>query len=102
MRQKKRIRRPAQRIARSLAEAAHPRANGNSRPGALPKAALRRGKARRGRPQIGKGAAVICVSIERGLLEQTDRLAARLGVPRTALIARGLRALLEREIAVRF
>jgi hypothetical protein len=53
---------------------------------------------RRGRPPVGKGVQVICVSIERGLLHETDRLARKLGVPRTTLIARGLRALLDQEV----
>ena len=79
-----------------------PAVNLTTRPGAPQQAALRRTRPRRGRPQVGKGAAVICVSIERGLLQETDRLAEKLGVPRTALIARGLRALLSREIPVQF
>ena len=43
---------------------------------------------------------VISVSIEQGLLEETDRLAKRLKVRRTKLISRGLRAVLEKEVTI--
>ena len=60
-----------------------------------PEARARLEKAkRRGRPPKGAGAKVISVSVERGLLERTDSLAKRLKIPRAALIARGLRAVL--------
>ncbi len=49
---------------------------------------------RRGRPRKGKGAQVISVSVERGLLEKSDRLAKKLGISRAELIARGLEATL--------
>jgi hypothetical protein len=51
-------------------------------------------KRKRGRPKVGRGAEVISVSVERELLARADRLAARLAIPRAALIARGLRAAL--------
>ncbi|MBI4701312.1 MAG: hypothetical protein HY744_09160 [Deltaproteobacteria bacterium] len=51
-------------------------------------------RARRGRPRKGKGAKVVCVSIESNLLARSDALAARLGIGRAALVARGLRAVL--------
>lgn len=54
-------------------------------------------KKKRGRPQIGKGAKVIAVSLERGLLAQCDRLAKKKGVSRAQLISRGLKAILGRE-----
>jgi hypothetical protein len=47
-----------------------------------------------GRPTIGKGHRVISVSIEQGLLESIDLLAARMKISRASLIARGLRSVL--------
>jgi hypothetical protein len=43
-----------------------------------------------GRPRTGQGAQVISVSVEKGLLKRSDRLAKRLGLTRAALIARSL------------
>jgi metal-responsive CopG/Arc/MetJ family transcriptional regulator len=40
---------------------------------------------------------VISVSIEKGLLKQSDGLARRLGISRARLVARGLRAVLAAE-----
>jgi hypothetical protein len=56
-------------------------------------------KARRkpGRPTEGKGAHVISVSVERELLERSDRLAKDLGITRARLVARGLKAVLAAE-----
>lgn len=54
-----------------------------------------RAKRAPGRPRIGKGAKVISVSLEQGLLQKSDRLAKKLGVTRAALISRGLRLLLD-------
>jgi hypothetical protein len=48
-----------------------------------------------GRPKKGAGVKVISLSVERGLLAQSDALAARLGISRAALVERGLRAVLE-------
>ena len=48
-----------------------------------------------GRPKVGKGVQVISVSIEKGLLSRADRLARKLQLPRTQLIALGLEALLD-------
>ncbi len=62
------------------------------------RARLQRARKKRGRPKIGKGVKVISVSIERGLLEKTDRLAKKLNVRRTELISRGLRAVLDNEV----
>jgi len=62
-------------------------------------AAKRWGLVRRkpGRPRRGKGAKVICVSVERELLSRSDNLAKHLGLSRAALIERGLRAVLAAE-----
>ncbi len=51
-------------------------------------------KAKRGRPREGEGAKVISVSIERGLLERSDKLAKKMRISRARLVARGLRAVL--------
>jgi len=61
-----------------------------------PKMAARWEQAKRkpGRPRVGKGVDVISVSVEKGLLARSDALARRLKVRRSALIARGLRAVL--------
>ncbi len=45
---------------------------------------------RMGRPTIGKGAKIISVSVERGLLKQADALAKEEGVSRAQIFARGL------------
>lgn len=58
------------------------------------KARWRQAKARRGRPQKGQGAKIISVSVEKGLLTRSDRLAKQLGITRAELIARGLAATL--------
>lgn len=57
----------------------------------------RRAKGKPGRPRQGQGAKVISVSLEKELLAQADRLAARKKVSRASLIARGLRAVLKAE-----
>ena len=64
------------------------------------RAKLQRAKRKRGRPKVGKGVKVISVSIEQGLLEETDRLAKRLKVHRAKLVSRGLRAVLDREVTI--
>ena len=56
-----------------------------------------RATARRGRPPVGQGAGRVLVSIERGLLQQTDALAKRRKVNRSQLIADALRRELSRE-----
>ncbi len=50
---------------------------------------------KRGRPRIGGGSKTIRVTVEAGLLAETDRLAKKLHVPRAVLIARGPRRLVE-------
>jgi hypothetical protein len=59
------------------------------------KAAHRRAANRaRGRPRIGKGAAKLYISMERGLLKNADSFARKHGMSRSELIARGVRALI--------
>jgi len=50
---------------------------------------------KRGRPRIGLGAQVICVSVEQSLLMEADRLAQALHLSRAALISKGLRHMLD-------
>jgi hypothetical protein len=45
---------------------------------------------RMGRPKVSKGAKVVSVSIERGLLDRSDRYARSKGMTRAQLIAKGL------------
>ena len=71
-----------------------------SRPTPAQRARLQQARKKPGRPKVGKGVRVISVSIEQGLLEETDRLAKRLKVRRTKLISRGLRAVLDREVTI--
>ena len=61
----------------------------------------RKAKQKRGRPKQGQGVQIISVSIEKGLLKKTDRLAKKLHTQRTKLIARGLEAILNEEVAVK-
>ncbi len=56
-----------------------------------------RAKRKRGRPVQGRGAQVISVSVEKSLLEASDKLAAKKRITRASLIARGLRAVLAME-----
>src|SRR5262245_54316808 len=61
-----------------------------------PRARARWRKARQkpGRPRMGQGAKMISVTVEKGLLAQSDALAKNMGVTRAGLIARGLKAVL--------
>jgi len=68
-----------------------------SAPSAQARQRWHRAKGKLGRPRVGKGAQVISVSMERGLLDLSDQLADKLGVTRASLIARGLRAILAAE-----
>jgi len=61
---------------------------------------LEKAKRKRGWPRVGKGVKVISVSIERGLLEKTYRLAKRLKVRRAKLIASGLQAVVNEEVTI--
>src|SRR5215204_5802133 len=56
-----------------------------------------RATAKRGRPTVGEGADRVLVSIERGLLKQTDALAKRRKVNRSQLVAEALRRELLRD-----
>jgi hypothetical protein len=60
----------------------------------------RRARRKRGRPRVGLGAQTISVTIEKGLLAQADRLARKLRVRRAQLIARGLQAVVNEEVAL--
>jgi len=54
-----------------------------------------RARRKRGRPRVGKGVAVISLSIEKTLLQRADALARRQGVSRAQLVARGLESVLK-------
>ena len=54
----------------------------------------KRAKRPPGRPRRGKGAHVVSVSVERDLLARADALARKMGLTRSILIARGLKAML--------
>ncbi len=69
-------------------------------PTAKQRAQLARAKRRRGRPRVGAGSKTISVTVEEGLLSKADRLAKKLRVPRAALIARGLRAVVAEEVTL--
>lgn len=64
---------------------------------AVERARWRRVKRKPGRPRRGKGAKVISVTVERGLLSRSDALAKDLGLSRAGLIERGLQAVLAAE-----
>jgi hypothetical protein len=49
--------------------------------------------AKRGRPRMGKGSKRVLISMEKGLLQRTDKLARRRGIGRSELIAEGLKTL---------
>jgi hypothetical protein len=60
-----------------------------------------RAKRRRGRPRQGAGAKPISVTIEKELLRQVDSFAKRRRVGRSQLIARGLQAIVNGELALK-
>lgn len=62
---------------------------------AAQKAIHRRAK-KPGRPKVGRGSAVVAVSIERGLLREADALAKRRKIGRSQLFVRALQAELAR------
>jgi hypothetical protein len=51
-------------------------------------------KRKGGRPRIGRGAARVLISIERGLLEDADAFARRQRLSRSELFSRGVKAML--------
>jgi hypothetical protein len=53
-------------------------------------------RAKAGRPKIGRGAKIVPVSIERGLLAQADAFAKRHHLKRSKMVAEGLRLVMER------
>lgn len=55
--------------------------------------------AKRGRPKVGKGAQRVLITIEGGLLSDTDRAARDSGTNRSQFIARALRQALRRRRA---
>jgi hypothetical protein len=55
---------------------------------------LERARRKPGRPRRGEGVKVISVSVERDLLQRSDRLARSLGVSRARLTERGLEIVL--------
>ena len=55
---------------------------------------------KRGRPRVGMGSKTISVTVEKQLLAEADRLAKKLHLPRAALIARGLQAVVGKEVSV--
>lgn len=63
-------------------------------------ARFERARRKRGRPRVGMGSKTISVTVEAQLLAETDRLAKRLHLPRAALIARGLQAVVNEEVAL--
>ncbi len=66
-------------------------------PGPAARRQWERARRKPGRPRRGKGAKVISVSVEKGLLSQSDNLARSLGLSRASLIERGLKAVLAEE-----
>lgn len=55
----------------------------------------RRFKAKMGRPKAGEGAKTVSLTVEKGLLREADAYARRHGLTRAALVAKGLRAVLD-------
>jgi hypothetical protein len=49
-----------------------------------------------GRPRVGKGAKIVPVSIERGLLKEADSFAKRHKLKRSQMVAEGLRLVMKR------
>jgi hypothetical protein len=79
---------PQERLAQSRPLNAKERADWN----AFRKRALRRRGA--GRPKIGKGSAVVSLSVEKDLLKQADAYAKAHGMKRSELLTQGLRTIL--------
>jgi hypothetical protein len=61
----------------------------------------RTARQKRGRPQVGNGARRVLITIESSLLRRSDRYADKHGLTRSALIARGLEALLRNDAITR-
>jgi len=58
---------------------------------ALMRLARAKARAKAGRPKVGEGAKIVPVSIERGLLRETDAFARRHKLKRSQMVADGLR-----------
>src|SRR5689334_9537737 len=54
----------------------------------------RRFKRKVGRPKIGKGVKIVSIGVEKDLLKQTDALAKRRGLTRSALVAEALKGMI--------
>jgi hypothetical protein len=64
-------------------------------PSPAERATLQRIKKKLGRPKIGRGTKAIAITVEIDLLKQADARAKKLGVKRSELFSRSLRAMLE-------
>lgn len=53
-------------------------------------------RAKAGRPKVGKGAKIVPVTIERGLLKAADHFAKQHGLKRSQMVAEGLRLVMLR------
>jgi len=53
-------------------------------------------KRKLGRPKVGRGAKIVPVSIERGLLQEVDSYAKRHKLKRSQMVAEGLRLVMKR------
>jgi len=54
-------------------------------------------RAKRGRPQIGKGTKMVPITIERGFLKDVDSFAKQHGFKRSQMVVQGLRLLMQQE-----
>lgn len=61
---------------------------------------LHRAMRKPGRPRNGLGAKTIALSVERGLLDRSDRLAKKHGLTRAQLVALGLQGLLNGKLKI--
>ncbi len=83
-------------LARATREFDRPMPGPPDKPPTPARKAPRRKARKTGRPKVGRGAATVAVSIERGLLKEADALARRRNVGRSQLFVAALRAELER------
>ena len=56
----------------------------------------KRFQAKLGRPRVGRGTKAVSLTVEKGLLHEADAFARRNGMSRSELVARGLRAFIDR------
>ena len=63
------------------------------------RARWQKAKRKRGRPRVGAGTKPITVTIEKTLLSQVDRVVKLRHTTRAALIAKGLRSVVRKELA---